>query len=260
MGVLVVSQLSAGPALAAEDAALVGRGRVSCEALCRESEQALCHVAFARYLIDGTGLALPDCVRSQALAIRGAEVPERVAWGLSELELAERDSAGAGASAVTIQRIRAGAFILLARHEILANQPMASQAAFGKAREAYQQLLRAPSLALAEIPRVAVGLIRAGGAVEAIEALQRLPPGDADRQYLTAEALFSLGARGAAAMAYGKWVSLGCASDPLMISLDECGTERWVFVEDARARGVSRCARLPEELRARLDAMRRETP
>ena len=103
-------------------------------------------------------------------------------------------------------------------------------------------------------------MIRSAAPVDSLVALQRLPPNDAERKDMMAEAFFSMGDRTDAAEQYSEWVDLGCASRPLMLTLDDFGEEEWTYLRRNGVRSADFCRSLPQELRYRLEALKLETP
>ncbi len=248
------------PEATAQSGAVPEEAGPSCSSSCPGKDGGLCHFALGMFFLRGITNGLPDCIRQQALIARPDGSLSAILRGIGELEAVSPDSSGLQVSFMDLQILRAGGFIALARRQVLEGNYSQGGEAMSAATKLYQGVLRQQSLAAKEIVKVVAGLIRTGAPVDAVSALARLPALDPQRPYMMAEALFSMGDRTGAAEQYSKWIALKCASEPVMLSFDEYGEQQWVYLQRKDSRRSDACQTLPQELRARLEALKLETP
>jgi len=233
----------------------------NCSSLCPPESRGLCHFALGMYFLRGITQGLPDCVTKQLPRVQPDGSTGPILRGIAELDDASRDGSGLQINPVDLQVIRAGGFIALSRRRIRDGVFQQSEEALSAARSIYHALLAQPAtLTPGSIAKIAVGFIQAGAPLDAMVALQQLGSDDPQREYLMAEALFSVGDRMGAARQYSRWIGLKCGSRPIMLSLDEYGEQQWTYLPRKGLAHPSPCETLPQELRARLEALQRETP
>jgi hypothetical protein len=233
----------------------------SCMSSCPEEEIGLCHFTLGMFFLKGTQKNLPGCITKSIIGMQSDKSVNAIKKGIAELNLVLQDPKGLQVSAEDLRIIRAGAFTVLSRLYFRNGDHAQSEDALSSAKGIYHDLLDQTSmLAKRSIVKISVGLIKVGNPAESLAALQRLPLNDPLREYLSAEALFTMGDRQGAAKEYSRWIALKCESSPIMLSSDEYGEQKWSYLLPKGSGKVNRCKYLPEELRSRLEALKKETP
>ena len=258
--VFMIATLANIPGVSAQRGGQVGSSTPSCSSLCPREDVGLCHFALGMFFLRGNTNGLPDCLRQNTPSAQSDGTVSAILKGIAELDAASRDPSGIEISSTDLQILRAGSFLALGHGQILAGNYTEAEQAFSSARKLYQGASGRQTLTGNQIVKLAAGFFRAGAPVDGIALLARLPDGDPQRHYMMAEALFVVGDRMGAAMEYSKWIAARCASKPVMLTFDEYGEQQWVYLPRRSSGQSDACQTLPQELRARLEALKLETP
>jgi tetratricopeptide (TPR) repeat protein len=218
-----------------------------------------CHDERSQILFSGVTDSSSSCMRAYAQTTEKMDYATRLRTAIQELDQALSEATLGRDKRISFQLDKAAALISLAGTQLTAGDIEATQGTLSQAADIYKAIRSAATEPgdAGLTARIAVGLLRCGKPLEALAALQDLPPHNGERMYLTAEFLNTLGQRKAAALAYENWISGGCVSKLALLSEDEFG-EKWVFTVPMTPRVQTRCEQLPAELRSRLDTLRME--
>jgi hypothetical protein len=228
----------------------------ACEKVC-SIPSGLCHLQRASYLLHGRQDSIADCVRSDIPALDALALIPQTLLGIQELDSAIANPSGVTARLIDLRFEQAGARIALAHLYLREGDINGADRAMKEAGTLYLSLFEEErrSAAFTESgPKIAAGLLRCGMATEALRVLSALPAGSSGRAYLSAEALFSLEDRQAAAQSYEQWIASGCQYDVVMLLDDQYG-RRWTLLLQSKPLRQTRCEQMPQELRSRLETL-----